>query len=107
MQHPEPADSQERPDEALVADAGALLAAFPATKAQLPRVIAAYRCVRKRVRTLAAHHHRARRFLLTEAQHLRQHWHAIIILLLNLLHWHKTLLSTVPYRQDDHVKASQ
>ena len=36
---------QERPDEALVADAGALLEAFPATKAQLPRVRAAYRWV--------------------------------------------------------------
>jgi len=37
---------QERPDEMLVADAGALLAAFPATKAQLPRVNAAFRCAR-------------------------------------------------------------
>ena len=35
--------TQERPDEALLADAGALLAAFPATKAQLPRVKAAFR----------------------------------------------------------------
>ncbi len=41
---PEALAMEERPDELLADDAAALLDAFPAAKAQLPRVRAAYRC---------------------------------------------------------------
>ncbi len=41
---PEALAMEERPDELLAADAAALLDAFPAAKAQLPHVRAAYRC---------------------------------------------------------------